>query len=59
MDENKCVICGKVTKFQFSIYDGYTCECGQRYEWEESLQIVLTPAQIEWLRQMPKEKSDG
>ena len=59
MDENTCLICGKTTTFKQSNYSGYVCECGQRYEYEESLQIVLTPAQIEWLRQMPKERSDG
>jgi hypothetical protein len=55
MDENTCLICGEITTFEQSNYSGYVCECGQRYEYDESLRIVLTPSQIEWLRQMPKD----
>jgi hypothetical protein len=59
MDENTCLICEKLTKFESTNYSSYVCECGQKYEWDESLKIVLTPEQIGWLKKMPKEEPNG
>jgi ribosomal protein L37AE/L43A len=51
MDEITCIICGHHTSFERSNYDKWTCPgCGQFYEYDETLMIVLTPEQLDILR---------
>ncbi len=59
MNNNECLICGKVTAFSVANYSGYTCECGQRYEWEEHLAIVLSDEQLAVLRKHAEDRRDG
>ena len=51
MTDITCDICGYYEKFERSNYGPWTCpECGQRYDWDETLMIILTPEQLELLR---------
>lgn len=46
-----CILCRTVNESDHDYADSYTCrECGQQYEYEEGVRIVLTPEQIELLR---------
>lgn len=47
-----CIICGAENEVRDSNYRGWTCDCGQRYEWDECHMIVLTTEQIDALRKL-------
>lgn len=56
MSEIKCDICN--TKFEIPNYgDGACPSCGQKYEYEEGFTVIITPKQMELLREDYKEKA--
>ena len=49
-----CIICGE--EFEIDLYgDGNCPNCGQRYEYEEHYQIVLSKSQVALLKKQINE----